>query len=285
LYYPDKSKRRMQIHSIRLSEDGINYYDIGKETTLNEEINLTPQTYVTDNAFSKSINSKGMGVWNFPARNAQYIEFVIDQEESYKEIVGHTYYNKLNADETSGTIIPEKDVPEAIINSPIGKYVIDGGFIEKKILTLNADRLCIGLRDIAAYGYTFEKQCELVSKKYVTGKPISSISLLVNESIPDEFLNDLTKRNDWIQYYISVDDINWVRISPMSHRPLGSGVFHPKLITINGTQIDELNTQNITSNKDVTSVRLKIIMSRPDTKGFEMYTPVLYDYALRCTVL
>lgn len=284
-YYPEKSKRMMQVQSIRVSEDGINYSDIGQSTVLNEEINLTPQTYVADNTFSKSLNSKGIGVWNFPARKAQFIEFVIDQSEAYKELVGHTYYNKINQDETSSVLIPEKDVPESIVNAPLGKYVIDEGYIEKALLKLNAERLCIGIRDIATYGYTFSNQCELMSKQYVSDKPISSISLLVNEFIPEEFLNDLSKRNDWIKYYVSIDDINWIRISPMSHMPLGSGTFPPKLITINGTDQDKINVLNITSDKDVNTIRFKAVMTRPSEEEYKMYTPVLYDYAVRCTTL
>lgn len=288
-YYPEKSRRRLKVRSVKTSSDGINYYPIGKEVILNEEINITPQTYLADNAFASSLQSKGVGVWNFPAREVKFIEVVLDQEESYTEDLGHTYYEKGSRDSDSTAIVPLKEVPSNIQRGYFGRYNIQGGYITKGILPLEGERLCIGLRDISAYGYTFEEESEIVSTQFVSHEPITSISLLVNEQIPEDFLDDLNTRNEWIKYYVSIDDITWHRISPMHHRPFHSEEdFPPKLITINSPETDEketLNVLNIDTEKDCYTVRFKAVFSRPEGEEFEMMTPVLQDYAIRCTTL
>jgi hypothetical protein len=284
-YYPSTSRRKVKINSVRVSENGIDYVPIGDKLTLNEEINLIPQSYTEDHMFDRDAGPKGVGVWNFPTKKAKFIELILDQEESYDETLGTVVYMKGKDTTTNLVVIPEKDVPENIVSGPYGKYPVSDGYIIKDVKPFDGYRFCIGIRDISVYGYKFGKKSEIVSKQYVSSNPITSVSLLANEIIPEEFLGDLTKANEWIQYYVSFDDVAWHRISPMHHSPYSDPNIPPKLITINQTGNDEmLNVLNIESQKDIYTVKFKAIMSRPEDDRYQMSTPILSDYALRCTV-
>jgi hypothetical protein len=111
--------------------------------------------------------------------------------------------------------------------------------------------------------------------------------LYANEKIPEAFLQDLKKANDWIQYFVSFDDINWYQISPMHHVPMSGTTFPPKIFEVNGANTDlELSFQlykgYITMSEQPNTVRLKAILSRPTSVyNSPSFTPILEDYSLR----
>jgi hypothetical protein len=137
--------------------------------------------------------------------------------------------------------------------------------------------------------YQFEEKSELVSKKYEVDGTVNQIMLYVNEKIPQSYLTQISTANDWIQYYVSIDDVNWIRISPMHHQPVSKESFPPKIIQINGNKTDlessfQLYKEYVESEKPVNGVRLKVIMQRPSGKDYpdsQFTTPILEDYALR----
>jgi hypothetical protein len=302
-YHPPESTGKVIVYSIRTSEDGFDYRSLYGEGNyiINAELNTTPQTYRQDeifdgnNDFSASKFS-GQGVWSFATRKAKYVELVFDQVESYKELVGHTYYERVTTtldtstgkNKESAVRIPESQVPDNVVQGPSGKYAIkDNEYIRKGIDVFEGWRYAIGLRDINIMSYQFVEKSELITKKFTVDKPIKEVMLYANEKIPESFLQDLRKANDWIQYYISFDDINWHRISPMHHSPMSGTVFPPKILEINGANTDlELSFQlykgYLKMNEQPKSVRLKIVMERP--KGIynsASFTPILEDYSLR----
>jgi hypothetical protein len=185
--------------------------------------------------------------------------------------------------------IPSTDVPEEIINGELGKYPLDKTqYVIKDIDITDGWRYCIGIKDISTYSHKFADKSEMITKPFTTNKPIISVSLYSNEVIPEIFLQDLTSANDWIQYFISIDDINWYKISPSHHQPItGSTDFPPKVYKINSKGAVEDKVENplngyIYTDNDVYSIRLKIILRRPtNISNADGYTPILEDYSLR----
>jgi hypothetical protein len=300
-YHAALSKGKVTVYSIRTSEDGFEYLPLyeGGSYIINSEINTTPQTYRADaifdggNDFTAS-KFAGQGVWAFPTRKARYVEVVLDQNESYEEKIGHVYYQKVKK-ATDGTDVGkpfrvrESEMPDNIREAEPGRYNFDQQTdVIKGIEGFVGWRYAIGLRDINIMSYQFEEKSEFVSKKYETQESIQKIMLYANEKIPQSYLEKISTANDWIQYYISIDDVNWHRISLMHHQPV-SDDFPPKIFEINGNKADlesafQLHKAYLDSETPVKGVRLKVVMQRPvgkDYEGSEFTTPILEDYALR----
>lgn len=296
------STGKVSIYSIRTSEDGFDYQPLyNGSLVLNSEINTTPQTYRADAIFDGSndfTTSKfaGQGVWAFPTRKARFVEIVIDQDESYDELIGHTYYEKTirasDGASSKTTRISASQAPKNVVDGPPGTYSLDSETqitkgIEYKEFEGKGWRYAIGLRDINIMSYEFEEKSEFVSKRYEAEEPIKKIMLYANEKIPQEYLDVVATGNEWIQYFISTDDVNWHRISPMHHQPLSKDGFPPKIIEINGSQTDlldafQLHKSYLDTDSEVKGVRLKVVLQRPkDIPNASTTTPVLEDYALR----
>lgn len=302
-YHPPGSTGKVTVYSIRTSEDGFDYKPLYSDGNyvINAELNTTPQTYRADDVFNmkndfSASKFAGQGVWSFGTRKAKYVEIVLDQNESYESLVGHTYYEKVTVvkdpntgvDKETSIRIPSSDAPENILTGAPGKYpLVNQEYIRKSIETFKGWRYAIGLRDVNIMSYEFAEKSEFVSKRFTLKKPIKEILLYANEKIPVEFLSDIVKSNDWIQYYISIDDINWHRISPMHQQPMNPEEFAPKIYEINKTNNDlqtsfKLHKGYIQSDKEVNGVRLKVVMQRPTALESAMsFTPILEDYSLR----
>jgi hypothetical protein len=292
-YMPSGSSSKLIIHSISTSPDGLIYSPIyNGGLVLNSELNTFPNTYDPNYVASDSLaNSKftNQGVWNFPARDVQYIEIVIDQNESYQVKVGIPVYMRViqktsrrSTTETK-TRIPEKEVPIEIQNAAAGKYKISTtDYIEKTIEEVDAWRYCIGIKDINIYKYIFAKQSELISKLYEFEKPVKTVTLSVKEIIPQSMIKDIKTRNNWIKYYISINDVEWYEISPSSHYKIGDTDIAPKVYTINRIQnTSNINSGSIVSKDEVKQIRLKAVISRGNN---ESDTPILEDYNLNISI-
>lgn len=305
-YHPAYSTGKVMVYSIRTSEDGFEYQSLYEDGdyVLNSELNITPQTYRQDAVFDGNnsfVSSKfaGQGVWTFPTRKAKYVEVVMDQNESYEELIGHTYYEKITktkdlSDSATKVIrIPESEAPKNAVDGVVGTYPIDSETqivkgIEYKEFEGHSWRYVIGIRDINIMSYQFEAKSEFVSKRYETTEEIKEAMLYVNEKIPQSYLDVVSTGNDWIQYFVSIDDVNWIQISPMHHQPLDSSKdFPPKIIQFNGNQTDldaafQLHKTYVKTDKPVNGIRFKAVLSRPtDIDNAESTTPVLEDYAIR----
>lgn len=161
-------------------------------------------------------------------------------------------------------------------------------YIEKKIGVFDGWRYLIGIRDIDIRNRKYTDTSEIVTKKFQTIKPIKKILLYSNEIIPEQFLEaGLEMRNDWIKYYISINDTDWYRISPMHHNQVGDLEISPKIYEINSRdsieeRINTINKGYILSTVPIDSVRLKIILTRPE--GMDALTPIIEEYALKCVM-
>lgn len=292
-YYANNSATSITIYSIRTSADGFDYQPLYEDKqVLNQTINNTPQTYQLDALFDGSTiaseaNYTGQGVWSFPQRKTRFIEFVIDQEQSYAEIIGQEVYTAKLNDMEFGVQIP---APEELKNAEPGEYLrtIDGQRVvyTKTIEATNQGwRYAIGVRDIQLMQYQFEEKSYFVSKRYHSEEELSRLVLYANEIIPESYLDIVSKNNDWIIYEVSFDDTNWFRVSPMHHEPLNDA-FPAKILELNGSEIDlasafQVHKTLVKTAEAVHDVRLKITLTRPTTEGFENTSPIVEDVALK----
>ena len=198
-------------------------------------------------------------------------------------------------------------VPGIVIGAVLG-FVIGGLFGSKKktetsvspatmsrqwtAVKNDRSRFAIGIRDINIYSYTFSEISEIVSKPYTCPKPVSKLTLQVDETIPTIFYSDSSRagtENDWIKYYVSINNgVSWNRISPINHRSTLSEDgknYVPEVININSDVVaaDRKNPlAYIDTGEAVYSVSFKAVLTRPtDILDAESYTPVLAKYSLQ----
>lgn len=294
-YYPVNSTGKVKVYSIKTSQDGFEYQGLytDKAFVLNNELNEVAQTYRVDdlfdgkNEFDKA-KFAGQGVWSFPTRKAKYIEIIFDQVDSYKELIGQAVYYKktvLSNKQEIVTQIPEpKELKEM---EPGDNYRIPAykdDIISKVIEATIGWRYVIGLRDVNIMSYRFDEKSMYISKRFDVDGDISKVMLYANEKIPEKYLERIETSNDWIQYEVSFDDVNWMPISPMHHEPAKEN-FPAKIIEVNGSELDLGNAFQIHKSyvkvDQAKSVRLRITLSRPKGEEYASSTPILEDYALR----
>ena len=305
-YHAPGSTGNVKVYSIRTSADGFDYqalYD-ADDYVLNAEINIVPQTYNMEELFSGTDDMRvskfaGQGVWSFTPRRTKFVEIVLDQDQSYEELIGHTYYEMVNPPDASkdggagkegkGVRIPESQVSTFIAEAPHGRYMLNStnAYIDKKLEVHPGWRYAIGLRDINVMSYEYAPKSEIISTKYTTNRPIRNVLLYVNEKIPKEFLEVVATGNEWIKYYISYDDVNWHRISPMHHQPLGkASEFPAKIIEFNLNELSPVGVVGIHKTQlkvesPVNGIRFKAVMERPADERFKHLTPMIEDYSLQ----
>lgn len=297
-YIPLKSKSNIRLYSVKVSTDGSNYSSVYKDMPIiDKEISIVPQSYSMENVFSNDSSGKAIsqGALSFPDIKAKYIEVVLKQTKPYDELLGtYWYYKTLGNKNQVKEVMSESTVPSFVKEGPPGIYKItEGESIVKKLAVFEGWRYCIGLRGIDIQKRRFSNTSEIITKKFETPKPIKQILLYSNEIIPNEFLEKgLANRNEWIKYYISINDSDWHRISPMHHNNIGelglsSSEESFKIYEINSTdsleqRIASINKGYLTSNNPVTFIRMKIIFSRPSDLVY--LTPILEEYALKCVI-
>jgi hypothetical protein len=292
-FYSPNSPSTVNVYSIRTSKDGFSYDSLYGELVLNNRLNVTPQTYRLEEVFGSSDKFEdakftGQGVWTFPTRTAKYIEIVLDQPTSYKELLGQTAYYRRLFTSDQWVRIPRQDVPANIVDEKFGTYQVDSFTeIKKTLEPIEGWRYSIGVKDIGIMGFEYKQSSEYVSKPFRVEEGIQSLALYANEKIPASYLDKISTSNDWIQYFVTFDNINWHRISPNHHQPV-SDSFPPKLISINHdiAQIDEtiLYKENVTMKTLPQEVRVKILLTHPEATNeneFNMTTPVVEDIALK----
>lgn len=293
-YYPPNSTNKIQVYSIRTSEDGFEYVGLFEKENniLNHELNESSQTYRIDDLFDGSnelANAKytGQGVWSFPHRKTKFVEIVLDQTESYPEVVGQEVYYVRTKDQDYWTQVAKVKELE---DMDAGEYTrqVNGEaliYLKQVQATNEGWRHVIGIRDINLMSYLFEEKSSFISKRYEANGEISKVMLYANEKIPNSYMELIKENNSWIKYELSFDDTNWFEISPMHHEPV-SDVFPPKIIEVNGNEIDlasafQVHKQLVKTEEKATGVRIRITLKRPIGENFNQTTPILEDFALR----
>jgi hypothetical protein len=297
-YHAAGSPGTVKVYSIRTSDDGIQYKGLFQDDqfVLNQEVNGTPQSYRAEDLFDGSedfANTKftGQGVWSFPSREAKFIEFVLEQPNSYKELLGQEAFYRRKKDSTSWTRIRKQEVPSNIVDEKYGIHTVNGDYEIKKVLeAVDGWRYAIGIRDIQIMSFEFSETSEYISKPFVLEDGIKKLLLYSNEKVPSIYKEKVSESNDWIQYSVSFDDIDWYRVSPQHHQPVND-LLPAKILSINDNESDienafALHKQNIQLKELPKQVRLKIVMKRPDKSTEDELpllhtTPLVEDFALK----
>ena len=292
-YYPENSTGRVKLYSVRTSKDGFEYEGLYRSEgqVLDKELNETPQTYRLDQLFdgmSDVEDSKfsGQGVFNFPEREARFIELVFEQDESYEELVGQNVYYKRTRLEGGQEVVDQIPEPYELKDRPAKEGLtlssFPGATIDKVVEATEGWRYVIGLRDIDIMSFRYAEKSMYVSRRFEIDGDIEKVMLYANEKIPSSYLDKISTANDWVKYEVSFDDIDWYRISPMHHEPVNDA-FPPKMIELNGRETDlqlfDLHKLHVRKEGETNGVRLRITLSRPES--MEASTPIVEDYAIR----
>jgi len=290
-YHSPNSPGTFNVYSIRTSLDGFEYVGLmnKEDYIINQSINSTPQSYRLEDLFdgSEDFNESkfaGQGLWSFPSRKARYVEFVFDQPISYKELLGQERFFK-RKEGGNWIQIPRQEIPAQYVDKEYGVQKIKNEELKKELAVVEGWRYSLGIAEIQIMSFQFTKQSEYISKLYSVKDGISKVSLYVNEKVPTEYKESVSETNDFIQYFVSFNDIDWHRISPAHHQPVTDN-FPPKIISINTNETDldeviQLHKSNINLNETPNQIRLKIVLKRPDDKDFTNTTPIVEDYAIK----
>ena len=284
------------VASIRTSANGVDYYPIDSNNpTINIKINTTTvpanKSTVASAADARE-KYKAQGAFFFDAREVRYIEIILLQDTSYTEKIGHISYFSVSTDSKGKeqyTRIPSKDVPNNIKadSTAPGRYTytttISGTkktvICQKTLEAFDGWRYCIGVRDISLYNYQYSKESQIITNLFETTRPIKKIAIQSEEIIPEKMSKIVGANYTNIQYYISIDDINWIELLPLQRQSAFSEL--PKFIEINKTSNDliDINSTQVTTAKDITDVRVKVVL-RAET-GLLDLTPMVESYTLK----
>jgi hypothetical protein len=147
-------------------------------------------------------------------------------------------------------------------------------------------RYAIGIKDLRVFAYQFASFSERGSVAYKTPKPITKVTLLTDEVVPDDF-NAGRQLRPWILYWVSFDDgVTWTPIAPTSASVLNrlDGSVLPAAVNVNsGLPEEEQDPLQAYVNVDnPRQIRLKWRLVRPE--GMPDLTPVLKGYRLQLSV-
>ena len=143
-------------------------------------------------------------------------------------------------------------------------------------------RYAIGIRDIGVFQFQYAETSEIVSQPWVSPKEIQKVSLVVDETIPNNF--PIGPR--YIEYYVSADPgTEWIQINPLD-TPTAfetNGDIMPRIINFNTERPASSTNDNkyITTDSPVKAVRFRAVLKRPaDIDNADSMTPVLKKYRL-----
>jgi hypothetical protein len=169
------------------------------------------------------------------------------------------------------------------INDPIIEYITFTGLAKNwdKLVPITtetemyrAKRFAIGIRDINVSYETYADQAEIVSTPYLFDAPLEALMLSAETTIDNTFSDKIN-----INYYISADGSNWIKISPVQLDNQGTA----EVITFNKNISESyqlpgvayLNSPQVPSAVNKIYVKIEIIKNK-DTN----ITPLIYSYEL-----
>lgn len=146
-------------------------------------------------------------------------------------------------------------------------------------------RYAIGIKDIGVSQFNYANVSEMISKPWSSPKEVIKIRLLVEQFIPSEY-----PTGTYIEYYIKPGDSEdkWIRINPIelptaySESNLTKPI--PRIISFNSERPINAREEEsyILTSRPVKSVRLKIIIKRPEN-SLSTSTPIVRNYKLLMT--
>lgn len=180
--------------------------------------------------------------------------------------------------------VSETSVPNYVnITNPIIEYItstVPGKTLEP-IVPLTAEtemytakRLAIGIRDISVSYETYADQAEIVSTPYLFDAPVEAIMLSAETSIDNSFSDKVN-----INYYISTDASNWIKISPVQLD--SQGIAEVLVFNKNVSESYQLPGVAYLNSPKVPSIVKKIYVKIEMIKNKNTnITPLIYSYEL-----
>lgn len=253
------------IKSIYTSETGTDWQEVSpSHVWIANDINL--QT-----ARISSSAVVGGAVWNFRSRSARYVRIVIEQHNPVDCNIGYLYWVHKDYESfmLAGPTPPIDDTGKHFSDKSIGDGIQRRSFLQGK-------RWAIGLRDIEISQTSYAEKAVIVTKSMSVNGIIDRVALeSVDLSVPDNYPTD----HHWVRFYVSPDDgRSWYQIARMDHPERGI----TQQITFNNPlheSLRELAVVNYSTEKPVSSLRLKVEMERP--ADLESTTPILRSYTLK----
>ena len=234
-----------------------------------------PNTYKTDigHFYYKSIGMNNVDYFksqkedmifrvNGPVPSIQNLGIVYDTKQ--KKLIQPSSLNK------------EAGKNDNLVKNNLFNLVPDTNGSINALEHFEANRFLIGIRDISCFNFSYKEKSEYVSTKFTSTKPISNISMIVDDFIPKLFPQS---DKDYIRYYFSINDgLEWHPIIP---RGLNKLEGYSKYIINSGTPANyrDKSTGYIETPQNEYSIRIKIILERPtDIEGSEFYSPMVNSY-------
>ena len=264
----------------------------------------------------------GDKVYSFPKQYCKTITIIFSQEMPYATSIGHFFFKELNNqnldyfrqdivkfskrvdgpkpkienlgitynDEEQRYIQPSAAYGytignEADIKNNLFKIPETDNGIKADIESLSANRFLTGIKDITVSNYSYNSTSEYVSQTFTSDSPITSVSLIVDDFVPEIFEDILDSDGnsiDWIQYSFSIDDgAKWFPLIPegvyknegYNNYSINSGV----PLSLRRTDIGYIEVA-----EDVYKIKLRIVINRPtDIADSEYYSPIVYEYKLQ----
>jgi hypothetical protein len=146
-------------------------------------------------------------------------------------------------------------------------------------------RYAIGIKDIGVSQFQYANVSEMISKPWYSPKEIIKIRLLADQFIPAEY-----PTGTYVEYYIKTGDEGdrWIRINPIELPTVFSESDPtkpiPRIVSFNSERPINAREEEsyIVTSKPVKSVRVKIIIKRPDS-SLPTSTPIVRSYRLLMT--
>jgi hypothetical protein len=143
---------------------------------------------------------------------------------------------------------------------------------------ISRKRLAIGIEDIKSVERVFEKDGVYISNAYNLDFSVYTFSLKVNEVIPDY---DGINKWDTIKYYVSFNNGEWLRVSPIDRESEMDGdVAIPKLFVFDSIEnLDESSLiRYVAADGLINNFRVKIVMDLSSLQDTVFVPPEVRNY-------
>lgn len=242
----------------------------------------------------------GTAHYTFDERNVRYVRMSIEQAQPIQANIGHLYYETRKTVITETKVVPDpEDVSktktitvETIVGGdrvegpipPIDqpdRYYNRNGLMQNGMVQSTeffaGKRWAIGIRDILIQESKYKETSTLISKEFKIPGIVDRVSLESDVFIPPNFPsgNDII----WVRFYVTPDGgLNWYPISRIQDDYLGI----PEVIAFNDplpAEFREVGVSYVNTNSVVSSLRVKVEMSRPE--DLESSSPIVRSYVLK----
>lgn len=254
-----------KVSTILTSANGTDWERVEPPNTfVGSKINLKTARVAEDVAINRAI-------WTFDTRYIQYVRVFMKQDNPIPANIGHAYWVDQNNEKRreEGPVPPVGDTTKYLNQKKQGKLV-------QKREVFQGKRWAIGVRDLLVNQVEYQTSGAFISKRIPIGGVVDRVILQQAEfEIPESFDSELS----WINFYISPDDgESWHQIGRINDPNLGI----PEQISYNDPLPEDVRERGVayySSDRDVTSLRVKVEMSRPNNAASS--TPVLKSYTLK----